>query len=218
MSLKQVIQYSCPRCGTRQPFTIWQTLNASIDPQARTDLLQGRLLEFVCNRCKEHTGVNYPLLYHEPDRQFMICLRSAEDSSPLPKAKLFPFGGIAENYLLRIVDEGRKLVEKILILEAELDDRLVELAKVITKMNLANHGFESTGTLLFFEADQTETGNGTITFAWFSSTETRKHRIPIDLYNVLGREFSAELGSGKLGEWLKIDQSYALTMVAKHKA
>lgn len=216
MSLKQVIQYSCPMCGATQPFTIWNSLNSFVDPEARTNLLAGRLFEFVCDRCTESSGINYPLLYHDPERHFMIWLRSPDDSSSLPSMKLFPFRGIAESNLLRIVNEARYLNEKILIFEAELDDRFVELAKVVTKMKLADYGFESSDSLLFCEADQTEIGSETITFAWFSPTQTRKNRIPIDLYNILAREFGAKLGSVQLGEWLKIDQSYALDIMARY--
>jgi len=217
MSLKQSIQFTCPKCGLKQPFTIWQSLNASVDPEARTKLIDGKLLEFVCGRCAESVIVNYPLLYHDSERHFMIWLTSEEDPDSLPSAKSFPFGGIAQNYILRVVNEGRTLIEKIRAFEAELDDRLIELAKAIVQRNLADSCCETIDTILFLKVDQTETGAKTISFDVVLSTESRNHRVAFDLYKVLALKFGSQIGPVLFGKWLKIDRPYAIDIIVNHE-
>lgn len=217
MSLKQIVQFSCPDCGHKQPFTTWDSLNCSMDPEAKANLLNGKLLMFVCDRCTQAVMVNYPLLYHDPDRHLMIWLRASNDSDPLPTAKEFPFGGIARHYHLRVVPEGRILVEKIRIFDAELDDRLVELVKVICRMNLAKQGYKPSDELFYISSEQTGTGKGTINLAWRSPAGSRDYCPPFDIYDVLAREYCTELDSIKLGEWQKIDEAYAVRMMTEHE-
>ncbi len=72
MSLESKTDVQCPKCGHTQTVTIWRTLNADISPDAREDLLAGRLNVFQCERCDCQVGLVVPLLYHDMGRQFMV--------------------------------------------------------------------------------------------------------------------------------------------------
>lgn len=215
MSLKQIVQFSCPYCNNKQPFTIWQSLNASVDPKARADLLEGKLLEFTCELCTKTVIVNSPLLYHDPVRQFMIFLRSANDPISPPAPNQFPFDEFTGNYLLRVVEEERSLVEKIRIFEAELDDRLIEIIKLTSKINLAAHGCKPTDSLVFISSKQSKIDKGTINLVWSSEAGIRDYRPPFELYNLVTEEFAGEISSAQSREWTRIDERYAMRLLAK---
>ena len=72
MSLKNTQKIKCPDCGTEGEFTIWQSINTKLNPQAKEELLSGKLFAYTCPKCKKVHYVNYGLLYHQMEKQLMI--------------------------------------------------------------------------------------------------------------------------------------------------
>ena len=48
MSLKNTQKIKCPDCGAEGEFTIWQSINTKLNPQAKEDLLSGKLFAYTC--------------------------------------------------------------------------------------------------------------------------------------------------------------------------
>ena len=65
---------TCPSCGHQQDFVAWESLNATLNPLEKEQLLTGTLTRFTCEKCKESVDVVYPLLYHDMEKQFMVWL------------------------------------------------------------------------------------------------------------------------------------------------
>lgn len=72
MSLWNMEDVWCPKCGTTKSMPIWQSLNASLDPQAKENLLNEEINLFVCDQCGHKSRCITPLLYHDMDRRFMV--------------------------------------------------------------------------------------------------------------------------------------------------
>ncbi len=85
MSIPLQLTLSCYQCGNEQPFTYWRTLNASLDPGAKAELLDGRLLRFACDRCQRTCNVSYPMLYHDMKQGLLIQMMDVPALPPFPK-------------------------------------------------------------------------------------------------------------------------------------
>jgi hypothetical protein len=72
MSLHQKLEIKCPQCGNEQDVSIWQSINATVDPEARQELLDGRVNLFHCSKCAYEAAIVTDLLYHDMKRQFWV--------------------------------------------------------------------------------------------------------------------------------------------------
>ena len=51
MSIKREEEIACPKCGKTQTVTIWESIDAAPDPEARTALFEARVNRFDCPAC-----------------------------------------------------------------------------------------------------------------------------------------------------------------------
>lgn len=72
MSLEKEVEIKCPKCGEMQKTTLWKTLNADVDPQAREELLKGQINIFTCQKCSFRSPFPISLMYHDMTRQFCV--------------------------------------------------------------------------------------------------------------------------------------------------
>ena len=94
MSLKREEELPCPRCGRTQTVTLWESIDADPDPEARAALFEARVNRFDCPGCDFDALVPVPLLYHDRRRQFVV--------------QYFPFGLLDEaEFVGRFTADGR---------------------------------------------------------------------------------------------------------------
>jgi len=94
MSINREEEIACPRCGQAQTVTLWESIDADPDPQARLALFEARVNRFDCPACDFDALVPVPLLYHDRRRQFV--------------AQFFPFGMLDEpEFVRRFTSDGR---------------------------------------------------------------------------------------------------------------
>jgi predicted RNA-binding Zn-ribbon protein involved in translation (DUF1610 family) len=94
MSSHREEQIACPKCGKEQTVTIWESIDADPDPEARTALFEARVNRFDCPACDFDALVPLPLLYHDRKRQFVV--------------QFFPFGWLDEpEFVSRFSADGR---------------------------------------------------------------------------------------------------------------
>jgi hypothetical protein len=94
MSIHREEEIACPKCGKAQTVTLWETIDADPDPEARTALFEARINRFDCPACDFDALVPVPLLYHDRKRQFVV--------------QFFPFGLLDERqFVERFTADGR---------------------------------------------------------------------------------------------------------------
>ena len=131
---------SCPRCGEAVETRMWPGINAEVNPNLREQVLQETLFNWTCPACGYVAQMAYPCLYHDKGRKLMVYLvpnGGKEDLDAVDVDRAFPQIGYVQK---RVVSSLAELKEKILIFEAGLDDRAVELVKwalsaVVEKMD-----------------------------------------------------------------------------------
>jgi len=144
MSMEKQVSVNCPNCKTKISLTMWETLNASLNPEVAERLIQGGFFNVTCSRCHFVTQVVYPLLYHDTDNNTMVqyvpISSDPESASQLEDYRrtfkeAMSFGVMGRLASMRpkfrIVTNANDLQEKAIILRAGLDDCVIEIIKAI---------------------------------------------------------------------------------------
>lgn len=63
---------ACPRCGDEQDTEVWDSINASLNPELRERLFKTEINVFNCGKCSCAAFVNSPLLYNDVGRKFCV--------------------------------------------------------------------------------------------------------------------------------------------------
>jgi predicted RNA-binding Zn-ribbon protein involved in translation (DUF1610 family) len=211
MSLSNSITLTCPACGHQQAFTVWQSINATHDPGLKESLLDRSLVTFHCEQCGHTAGVNQGLLYHDMDRQVMImlgCQSPDELEAPEPLVQEFQ-----AQYSLRLVRSMNELIEKVLVLDADLDDRAVEIFKsaLMTKIEESQRGDDP--QLFFSRIYMDERSREQIEFALVNEAGTSCVSVPLEQsYQRFVDDACRHLPTviSECGQWLRVDRTYVL--------
>ena len=136
MSKSSVMKVTCPECGHEQDFTIWPHININQTPEMKEQVLDCQLFVYECDACGKKFPVTYPCMYLDDEKKLKVYL------SPTMEA-LNDFNEAIEEtdeayktlkdmgYVLRGVTSVNELAEKIMICDAGLDDRVVEIIKML---------------------------------------------------------------------------------------
>ena len=162
MSSQRKITVTCPKCNKSHPFTIWQSINTSLDPEMKAAVIDLSAFLFECPTCGEKNYVNYSFLYHQMVDKIMIHYASSDkDAEEVCKmlAGDAPAGMLQDmrknNYLTRLVRTHNELREKIMIFDNGLDDRIIELLKAdIFNTFIKDNPDSKDVEILYFRGDE----------------------------------------------------------------
>ena len=139
MSLNTSKSIRCPSCSSLQEMTVWDSITVKDSPDLKADLLAGKVNIFRCSSCSHSGLMPTPMLYHDEEKKLMISFSPCNDESI--RRRLFEnicetsknSGELKnfEEYNLRFVCEYNNLLEKILIFDAELNDKAIEIIKLL---------------------------------------------------------------------------------------
>jgi hypothetical protein len=139
MSISRTINISCPTCGTQQDVQLYDAINVETDPQLKDALMHNQLNRVNCVDCDASFRVDMPLLYNDPGNKILIHWvpegndvtreqiledfdRSMEEMNEMVPADI-------DLPRVRLVLSRVELVELIFIIEAGLNQRVVEYVK-----------------------------------------------------------------------------------------
>lgn len=167
MSSRSTHNISCPRCGFTQAVELYDVINVRDDPGLRDELMANRLNQAVCEACRFRFRIDAPLFYHDPERKFLIWLQPAPEAEAEAAERAFraavermPRAGPdgASPPELHLVLNRVELIERIFLLEAGLDPRLIEYVKhAIYTKNLAR--LDPARKRLLFDAQDSNAEN-----------------------------------------------------------
>ncbi len=130
---------ACPACSAPGKVTLHSTIQVATEPDLKDALLAGKLSVFTCEKCGQRARIAHPMLYADNARNFFVQL-DPEGTIDLGSIEKKP-------RLSRRVRESNSLIEKIRIEDAGLDDRVIELWKLL----LGDVDLQYTGMPWFFE-------------------------------------------------------------------
>lgn len=77
MSIERTVEISCPVCGQKGPYQLWDSINTSIEG-AKEKALSGELFEFKCDKCGNISRFSQKFLFHDMTHGYMIQHTSTE--------------------------------------------------------------------------------------------------------------------------------------------
>lgn len=194
MSKTKYETLTCHQCGQKSDFILWESLNADLDPQAQAQLLDGTLFQFVCPHCGYEGHVNYSLLYHDMTHRVMVYYVLSEEAIAGTQAMFADVENTAgfklPDYQKRIVISQNALREKALIFANGLDDRIIEIIKLLYLANAATQFPDKTFASILFRI--TEDGKYTLEFD-LPDDEPLWAEIPTQMYENVQNDFAATL-------------------------
>lgn len=215
MSRTEETTVTCKACGHEQGFQLWTSVNVTLDPDLKQKLLDRSLTAFRCEQCGHATNVNYSLLYHDMHANLMIWLVPDEEKA----GELPPLAAsmAVDGLVLRRVDSLNGLIEKVRIADDGLDDRLVEVLKLVLRDKLPEERKQKKLQLLYDRMVENAGDGPQISFAAFTEEGTRSLVAPKRVYDRLQDTMSPVLAS--LDEegwnWLDVDAQCASWLMDK---
>ena len=209
MSQSRQEQVKCPSCGQPAVFTIWDSINATTDPELKERFMSGDLNAFRCEGCGDQTQIWYPVLYHDMQQLLLVWFMSGADKPPdVPGLLDSMDGDDGAGYRFRLVLSPNELKEKILLADAGLDDRVVELMKWLIRQNDHGARLKPDDVLLFAQVEEEEAVPEML-FVILRGGEQLSSSLPFSMYGELAEAVAPQLGTIYPGEgrWLRVHES-----------
>lgn len=138
MSTRKTYAIRCPKCRHEQQVELYEAINVAQQPELKTALFENRLNRIQCESCEASFRIDKPLLYHDADRNILI--HWMPDSVVSREEILDEFDRSMEELRsvlppdiepprVRLVFTRAELVELIFIIEAGMEERVVEYIK-----------------------------------------------------------------------------------------
>ena len=118
MSQSQMQEITCPKCGKKQFFRVWDSINTMEDPPLKKAVRNDEVFSFHCVDCGASAVLHYNFIYHEPaEKLFIVCSADGSDYTAM-KETLTAEDNAFKGYTKRIVLSHNEFKEKLLIFDA----------------------------------------------------------------------------------------------------
>ena len=216
MSINAQQQIKCPKCGQLHEINVWHSITVSDSPDLKADLLAGKINMFRCDSCGAAALLPTPLLYHDEEQRLMISFTPCTDE--LTKQQLFDnirasskeSGELdaLDDYNLRFVTDYNALLEKLLIFDNGLHDKVTEVLKLMVLMQEPDKMEQRTA--MFGKTD----GDG-LEFMVFDKKEEACYtsRVPYATYNTIKEELRRSGVKYRSFDWEIVDADYAARLL-----
>lgn len=208
---EHVLVISCPDCGAKTEYTVLDVLDSSDNAYDKQRLLNGTFFECKC-KCGHVMDMAYDIVYRDAEHNVLIymvhddAVEGVYTALRLNDSMHLKYGcdGVAEP-MKRIVACPHQLQEKILILEHNLDDRIIELAKIFCAHGATETmpDFHSIGAVFNVK-------NGEFVIELIGEDRRLTAKIPDGFYNHLKHEFAEVLENSNP---YIVDEAWALDVL-----
>lgn len=186
------IEGKCPYCNHEITVERLEVIDASRDTEIKEALISGKYFMETCEACNERFNAATPTVYYDPTHHAMIEFDPEyEENKPLLSDELYEALKTDEDsqpkrFTRRVVKDPNLFIEKIHLLEAGLDDRVVELTKAISLQGnaAALWPIDNLHTVLYVPAR--DGGNPQIVFLYGDRQDMPTVDFSRDMYDTTG--------------------------------
>ena len=135
------IEITCPKCGKVHNIPKYNFINGTKEPELKKQILKGDIHHFDCDGedCGITIPCHYPMLYQDDEKRCLIWYMPGLSDKQIAELDVADVAELVDGdiedikrrYRLRVVTSLNMLVEKILIFDQGLDDRTIEVLKVM---------------------------------------------------------------------------------------
>lgn len=216
MSLNTKQSIKCPKCGQMNDITVWNSITVKDSADLKADLLAGKVNIFHCPSCSHTALMPTPLLYHDEDKRLMISFSPCNDE--VLKQQLFDnirtssreSGELEklEGYNLRFISDYNELLEKILIFDNNLNDKVIEVIKLMILMQepeksewrSCRFGKVENGSIEFMVPDEKE-------------NQIYTSNVPVETYDTLWTQLRESGVKPYSFDWEMVNSAYATKLL-----
>lgn len=216
MSLNAKQNIRCPKCGQMSDITVWNSITVEDSADLKADLLAGKVNMFHCPSCSHTALMPSPMLYHDKERKLMISFSPCND--PVLEQQLYDnvcetskqSGELSklEGYNLRFITDYNELLEKILIFDNDMNDKAVEVIKLMILMQEPEKAEQR--NCRFGKAE-----GGNIEFMVHDVKENQIYTssVPMETYNTLWTQLRESGVKPYSFDWERVNSSYATKLL-----
>ena len=199
MPITGAVRVRCPACDHERECQLVQSINTRTEPAAKQRLLAGELNVLACP-CGRLSQLAATVLFHDPDADYwcQVC----PGGEPAMAEGEAAFRVASASGTQRLVPSLNALIEKVKLLDAGLDDRAIEMAKVLL---LASRDDRDLDLVLLFDA----VDGDTIRWVLFAPDSPRALASPLSAYTKLAARSSGRPDTREL----RIDRAWAIGAV-----
>ena len=174
---------TCPHCKNKFFVNLIRSVNVNAAPDLKKKILSGRFFNHTCPICGENLNIQHPLLYMDYQKKIIISYCQADSFNNEVNA----LNQFSKDFTRRIVLSDEDLMEKIRIFDENLDDRVIELAKmgVIKAQNIDG----------IFWANLIDRGPSIVFFS--GQTACGSCSVPNEFINDLKQKFSDKIAAAE---------------------
>ncbi len=136
---KKKEKIACPYCDHEQDFVSYVNIDVDLEPELKDKIMSDEIFTFKCSECGKKALMAFPCLVSDMEKKYIYWLianfddeqKKALDDDLKASMKNENDKKFAEGYTRRIIGSINELKEKILIADEGLDDRVVEIMKIL---------------------------------------------------------------------------------------
>ena len=128
----------CTKCNNVITQTAEEAVNATRNEDVKKRVIMKRVFEARCPKCQNIHFVTRPFLYQDDERRALYVLASEGMDVDRFVKKQNLKGNYKKQYSLRVVRSINQLVEKILLVENNINDKAIEVLKLFFVMGEKN--------------------------------------------------------------------------------
>lgn len=201
-SIKTKDVAKCPQCHRESPLDTWTTIDGQQDPALRDKIFDGSLFAWQCEYCKKKIGVLHNLLYVDHVNRFVVVL-DRKNKEKWVAIENWPDIEKGEYDHLRITNSFLGLCEKIICFENGLDDRALELFKLLLISQMEEDEVD------YFVCEG-EDDSGLLMRAWKDGKQLGLFAAPPDLYQQMEEQMENDPIKNSADSLERIDQQWAM--------
>jgi len=197
-------------------------------PQLRQAVLSRQLLKQSCEQCGELVETQYPFLYQDANNRLLVYYvpttrqdvqqkigeALAQMNEQIAAGTLGLGTDAAFDYQFRVVATYDELLDKILVREHGLDDRIIELMKLSYLGRLRGNPVLEQLTGFYFgedeDADPAGPGKSPIFYLLFADGQVGTSVFHQQVYDELAANFQARISETPIQGFRVVDQSWAM--------
>lgn len=177
----QTSKIKCPKCGRVSSAPVFDTLDLTeASDFTRKMALSGKLFRFECPYCGKKRDLNYPITATDDNMGAIITVLNKNDKRGDYKRILDVYRSLEqeEDEKYRIVDTCQELSEKMRIFNDGLDDRVIEILKMLISEDIVEKKSELPNVRCVYK----RLTNGTMTFTAVYNKDKYEIELPTSSY------------------------------------
>lgn len=209
--MKKGTEFECPNCGAQGTYDKQKRMCVSKHADLKEKILDGSYFEWECTACNKRFFIEDVFLYNDDQHKFMVYFVPGYDKSVqrIPTLLKTKAEYDTDNSTLRITANFVDFIEKIRILEAGLDDRVIETIKAMYAQSHSQRHNQKIYNMVFENKDDLDN----LTFAVFLENDEYTIDIPQKAYQKALTDFTPFFQEPEERVFLMVDQSWFVDML-----